>query len=1095
MKFTAKKLAQKGMGKEKAASEIQIPGFRPGKAPKDKIKAHLNPSKYLNYALKSSIEKAYKFALEQKSDIVPFTSPVPVPVSISEEKCELEFQFDLKPSIEIAKYKDIKDKDLKKETIKVEQEDIDKVIDQYCERFIMEKVKEKDAKIEKNDLVDFDFEGFVDGKAFKGGKGLDFKLVIGSGKFIPGFEDQMIGKSLGESTIEVTFPEDYTPELSNKKAEFKLKIKEIKQRILPEKNDELVKDLNLKDITTYDQLVKKVTEDIKKQKENNDKSNFVNRVIEIIRENSKIEIPKRAIDAEVENMYKEFEQRVLSQKITMKEYKKNSGLTDADIRAELFDDSKARLESFLVTDSVRNNEKFEVSKEEIENKYQFVASQFGVDVKMVKESFLSESQVSTVLEIGREASTEAVKKSIDDFEGKILITAQKDNNKDEPKPEDIFNFDGIERVKLTNIKKESIYSAEYEIIESINLDSDETNQLVNELKTKLIKKQFELANELIDILENDKADASEIIDAVTHFTQTITPEIKGKILEEADVLKRIKMLNLHVNSSINKADIEGQITKKIKEKVDDQQKDFYLREKLKVIKDELGMLDGTGDELEKYKKRLEEEPFPEHIKKRILSEIDKCEEEKEVALNEARKILDGHHFGLEKVKERIVEYLAVKQHTKSVKGQIITLVGPPGVGKTSLAKSIAEAMGRTFVKISLGGVRDESEIRGHRKTYVGSLPGRIIQGMKKAGVKNPVFLLDEIDKMSSEYKGDPASAMLEVLDPEQNNKFSDHYIEEEFDLSDVVFIATANYPDNIPEALYDRMEIIELSSYTEHEKYRIAKEYLVPNNLQKHNLTKEQIEFTDKSIEEIVKYYTREAGVLKMLEDKLKKLVVTPEVVNELLKKRIFEHSEKQKESQVGVVTGLAYTQYGGDILPIEVNHFPGKGGLVLTGKLGDVMKESATIAYDYVKSNYNSFGIPKEVFEQNDIHIHVPEGAVPKDGPSAGVTMATAIVSALTNRKVPQDIGMTGEITLRGLVFPIGGLKEKSIAAHRSGIKRILIPIKNTKNIEDIPQEVLKDLEVIPVEHFTETFEIVFGEKLTRMQPDLPMAVKAEKH
>jgi len=446
---------------------------------------------------------------------------------------------------------------------------------------------------------------------------------------------------------------------------------------------------------------------------------------------------------------------------------------------------------------------------------------------------------------------------------------------------------------------------------------------------------------------------------------------------------------------------------------------------------------------------------------------------------------------LTKVKDRILEHLAVVQKTNSVKGQIITLVGPPGVGKTSLARSIAEAMGRNFVKVSLGGIRDEAEIRGHRKTYVGAMPGRIIQSMRRSKVKNPVFLLDEIDKMASDYKGDPASAMLEVLDPEQNQEFSDNYIEEPYDLGDVLFIATANYPQDIPEALYDRMEIINLSSYTEIEKLKIAKEYLIPKVLKEYNLDVKTLTFTTQALEEIIKYYTREAGVrqverylstvarkfiVKELNEELTQLEVTPKIVNEYLGKRIFDFTKKQESAQVGVVTGLAYTQYGGDILPIEVNYFPGKGSLVLTGKLGDVMKESAAIAYDYVRSNYQKFGIDKEIFENNDIHIHVPEGAVPKDGPSAGSALTTAIISALSGKSVSENVGMTGEITLRGHILPIGGLREKSISAARSGLNQILIPAENLKDLDDIPDEVKKVLKITPVKEYEEVYQAIFA-------------------
>ncbi|AUM62554.1 endopeptidase La [Spiroplasma monobiae] len=764
-----------------------------------------------------------------------------------------------------------------------------------------------------------------------------------------------------------------------------------------------------------------------------------------------------------------------------------------------------------------------------------------------------------VLEIGRDKTTLAVKEAVEKYEGKILMVSQKKPLEDDPKIEELFTFgvlaevkikkewkDGtltvnikaISRVETSDIELKDFYIANYELKDSLkSSDKDALDKITKYIKA-MISSQDEFPSEVEEIINSASSDLDPnfIVDSAANLMPFMPIDKKQAMLEELDPVKRIEIINDFLDEKRQSADIESTISKKIKSRVDEQQREFYLREKLKAIKEELGDMDGEGDDLAKYRKRLETEPFPENIKKRILSEIDKCEgmpaasseanitrtyidwmmqtpwwqkTEEKTDLKFAKDVLDKHHYGLDKVKERIIEYLAVKQNTNKVKGQIITLVGPPGVGKTSLAKSIAESMGREFVKMALGGVKDESEIRGHRKTYIGAMPGRVIQGMKKSGVKNPVFLLDEIDKMASDYRGDPASAMLEVLDPEQNSKFSDHYLEEEYDLSDVVFIATANYPENIPEALYDRMEIIELSSYTEIEKMKIAEEYLIPKVLDDHAVTKEQVIFTKESINEIIKHYTREAGVrqlerwiasivrkfvVKMLNKEMESLTVTPEVVNELLKKRIFEHTEKENEAQVGVVTGLAYTQFGGDILPIEVNHFPGKGGLVLTGKLGDVMKESATIAYDFVKSNYKAFGIPKEVFNENDIHIHVPEGAVPKDGPSAGVTITTAIVSALTNKPVPREIGMTGEITLRGLVFPIGGLREKSISAHRSGLKKILIPFKNTKDIEDIPEEVKKELEVVPIQKYSEVYENVFGMKLNDLVRELPISTSANE-
>ena len=449
-------------------------------------------------------------------------------------------------------------------------------------------------------------------------------------------------------------------------------------------------------------------------------------------------------------------------------------------------------------------------------------------------------------------------------------------------------------------------------------------------------------------------------------------------------------------------------------------------------------------------------------------------------LKAVRNVLDEDHYGLDKIKDRIMEYLAVKQMTQSLNSPILCLVGPPGVGKTSLAKSIARALDRKFVKMSVGGVRDEAEIRGHRRTYLGSMPGRIIQGMKRAEVLNPVFLIDELDKMGADYKGDPSDAMLEVLDPEQNAVFSDHYLEEPYDLSKVMFIATANYLENIPGPLRDRLEIIDLSSYTELEKVSIAKDYLVPKQLKNNGLKPAQFKLKDAEILYLIRHYTREAGVrqleriiaslcrktvLAILRDKKKSITVTKKQIGEWLGKIIFEYGNKEKKNQIGCVTGLAYTQFGGDVLQIEVNHFEGKGRLVITGQLGDVMKESASIALDYVKAHAKELNIDPKFFDTNDIHIHVPEGAVPKDGPSAGVTLTTAIVSALTDTPVYRDIAMTGEVTLRGNVLPIGGLREKSLAAHRVGIKKVLIPKNNVRDLDDVPETVKKAITFIPVE------------------------------
>ncbi|WP_338965766.1 MULTISPECIES: endopeptidase La [unclassified Spiroplasma] len=739
-----------------------------------------------------------------------------------------------------------------------------------------------------------------------------------------------------------------------------------------------------------------------------------------------------------------------------------------------------------------------------------------------------------VLEVGRDKSILAVNTANKDFDNHIVLVSQKKPLEDDPKLSEIYrigilaelkirkvwedgsltvNFKAVDRVKILDLREGEFYAADIDIVKSEDKIAEKITANIKEL----MELQDILPEDLLDQI-GDSVDGNEVVDTIAQFLPFIPVAKKQDILEQLDVEKRLQIIFDHLVNKQQANDIDNKISKKIKERVDEQQREYYLREKLKAIKDELGEFDDAADEMKTYKERLAKESFPKNIKERIEQEITRYEAlpqassesniirtyidwmmqvpwwektEEKNDLKFAQEVLDKYHFGLDKVKERIIEYLAVKTRTNSLKGQIICLVGPPGVGKTSLAKSIAEATGRNFVKMALGGVKDESEIRGHRKTYIGAMPGRIIQSMKRAKTTNPLFLLDEIDKMASDYRGDPASAMLEVLDPEQNATFSDHYLEESYDLSNVMFIATANYYDNIPEALIDRMEIIQLSSYTELEKFHIARDYLVPKVLSNNGLADGQLTITYDAVNEVIKHYTREAGVrqlerdlnaisrkfiVKFLNKEMTNLTVTDKIVNELLGKRRFEHTEKEKESQVGVVTGLAYTQFGGDILPIEVNSFLGKGSLVLTGKLGDVMKESASIALDYVKANSDKFGISAKFFETHDIHIHVPEGAVPKDGPSAGITLTTAIISALSNRPVSKDIGMTGEITLRGQVLPIGGLREKSISANRSGLKTILIPNKNIKDIEDIPKEVQETLKIIPVATYDEVFNNVFG-------------------
>ena len=595
-------------------------------------------------------------------------------------------------------------------------------------------------------------------------------------------------------------------------------------------------------------------------------------------------------------------------------------------------------------------------------------------------------------------------------------------------------------------------------------------------------------------------------------------QTKQKLLETLNINERMLFIISEMEKQQRLSEIENDINQKVKEKIDDSQKEYYLREKLKTIKEELGDVSNITDDSQELRDKIENNPYPESIKKKALDELKKYEmlpagsgeasvsrnyldwllnvpywqETEDVEdLKEVREVLDEDHYGLEKVKDRIMEYLAVKQMTGTLNAPIICLAGPPGVGKTSLAKSIARALDRKFVKMSLGGVRDEAEIRGHRRTYLGAMPGRIIQGMKKAEVINPVFLIDEIDKMASDYKGDPSSAMLEVLDPEQNALFSDHYIEEAYDLSHVLFIATANYLENIPEALRDRLEIIQLSSYTDVEKTHIAREHLLPKQLEENGLKPSQLKISDEMILYLIRYYTREAGVrqlertlgticrktvLAILKDHKKSITLTKKRIKEWLGNEKVDYGHKEKKDQIGTVTGLAYTSFGGDILQIEANRFEGKGRLILTGKLGDVMKESASIALDYIKAHAKEFHIDPKKFEDCDIHIHVPEGAVPKDGPSAGVTMTTALVSCFSEIPVKANLAMTGEVTLRGNVLPIGGLKEKLLAAKNAGIKTVCVPKENKKDVDEISTEITKGLEIVFVESMEEVREIAFA-------------------
>lgn len=675
---------------------------------------------------------------------------------------------------------------------------------------------------------------------------------------------------------------------------------------------------------------------------------------------------------------------------------------------------------------------------------------------------------------------------------------------------------GEKRVELESLYTEGeCYYAKVRYLEDIHGDPNEETALVRKLTEQMQSMNGAsqlLPRKLISNITHGLS-ASELADTIGHYINSDLVE-REKILAEPDINKRLLLVlaSMQKEKAIN--EIENSINNRVKKSIDENQKEFYLREKLKAIKEELGDTPNGEDEVERFRSMIKDNPYPQNVKDKLTEELARYEmmpstspeanvvrtyldwmtklpwfemTEDNQDITKVEKILDEDHFGLKKPKERIVEQLAVKQMTQSLKAPIICLVGPPGVGKTSISKSIARALDRKFVKISLGGVTDESEIRGHRRTYLGSMPGRIIQGMKKAGVMNPVFLLDEIDKMASDYKGDPTSAMLEVLDPEQNSMFSDNYIEEPYDLSQVLFIATANDLGGIPEPLRDRLEIIELSSYTEQEKLMIAKDHLIKKELKNHGLTDEQLTITDDALMYIIRHYTREAGVrqlerliaaicrksvLKILKKTTDHVAVEVNDLEELLGKAPFDHTKKQPKPQVGVVTGLAWTQFGGDILPIEVNHFKGSGKFIVTGQLGDVMKESASIALDYLKAHADKYSLKDIDFDKQDIHIHVPEGAVKKDGPSAGVTLTTAIYSAFTQKPVRDDVAMTGEVTLTGNVLPIGGLKEKSISAHRSGIHTIIIPKDNAKDIDDIPESVRNDLTIITADHIDTVLE-----------------------
>ncbi|HLR15412.1 MAG TPA: endopeptidase La, partial [Bacillota bacterium] len=723
------------------------------------------------------------------------------------------------------------------------------------------------------------------------------------------------------------------------------------------------------------------------------------------------------------------------------------------------------------------------------------------------------------LNIGRKESVLALEQAMMENQ-QLFVTAQKQTSVTTPKEEDVYQHGTIVHIKhvekLANgtfrvfvkgetrakvsrfLEDDPFFTVEVETLEDIHGELEEEEALKRFLFQQFSEymKVSRKITEEVFLKMVDIKDASHIGYMIASNI-TIKASEKQTLLEIDNVPERLQTLITYTANEKKIVHLESDIHKRVTSSMEKTQKEYYLREQLKAIQTELGESDGTGGEIGELRKKIQEASMPESVEMTALKELERFERipqasgesgiirnyidwlisipwtektEDIIEMKRAKAILDADHYGLEKVKERILEYLAVQKLTNETKGPILCLVGPPGVGKTSLANSIARSINRSFVRASLGGVRDESEIRGHRRTYIGAMPGRIMQGMNKAKTTNPVFLLDEIDKMSNDFRGDPSSAMLEVLDPEQNNTFSDHYIEVEYDLSNVLFIATANYMNNIPAPLLDRMEVISISGYTEVEKVQIAKRHLISKQLEENGLTGNQLQFREKAILQMIRRYTREAGVRSLerqiaticrkaakqiVSEEKKRVVVTEKTLPELLGKPVYRYGQMEEEHQVGAATGLAYTAAGGDILSIEVTHYPGKGELSLTGKLGDVMKESAQAAFSYIRSRAEELQIDPDFYQTKDIHIHVPEGATPKDGPSAGITMATALISALTGRAVRKEVGMTGEITLRGRVLPIGGLKEKSLSAHRSGISTIIIPQDNEKDIEDIPESV----------------------------------------
>jgi ATP-dependent Lon protease len=738
------------------------------------------------------------------------------------------------------------------------------------------------------------------------------------------------------------------------------------------------------------------------------------------------------------------------------------------------------------------------------------------------------------LDVGRKKSINAIEQAM--LENKeIFLATQKEAQTDEPDEDDIFAVGTVAEVRqilkmpggTMRVLVEGLYRAEVTdylshdpymkvvVEEWREYPAERTAELEALMRTLIA--QFEQYVRISKKIPPETVVSVVAIEEPGRLADVIASHLslrineKQKILEAGDVSKRLEYLCELLAKEMEVLELERKINIRVRKQMEKTQKEYYLREQMKAIQKELGDKDERAAEVEELKADIEKANLPKEAREKAYKELERLEKmppmvaeavvvrnyldwmlslpwsietRDRLDLKVAENILEEDHYGLKKPKERILEYLAIRKLAKKMKGPILCLVGPPGVGKTSLGKSVARSLGRKFVRMSLGGVRDEAEIRGHRRTYVGSMPGRVLQSMKTAGSRNPVFLLDEIDKMTMDFRGDPASALLEVLDPEQNYTFSDHYLEVPFDLSKVMFITTANTVHNIPRPLLDRMEVIEISGYTEEDKVHIAMDHLVPKQIKEHGLKEDNISFSEGAIRKIIREYTREAGVRNLereiasvcrkvarqvVEDKNTAVNVTGSSIAKFLGAERFRYGVAEKESQIGVATGLAWTESGGDILSIEVALLHGKGNLMLTGKLGDVMKESAQAALTYVRSRADQLGIDSEIPEKYDVHLHVPEGAIPKDGPSAGITIATSLASAMSGRPVRNNVAMTGEITLRGRVLPIGGLKEKVLAAHRAGINTIIMPRDNKKDLADIPNNVKKKMRFIMVDHMDE--------------------------